>query len=385
MTLAETSYAPRHAAACRRPEARRPVPAGRADRGDARRRPGLPGHRTVSRRARRRLGLSRLLPEAARYVSCSTATGPDGAARDRFTAEANAARRVAPFCAARILGAGFDGGHAFLVSEYVAGPSLREFVTERRAVGGRGPRGAGHRDRDRAGRHPPGRAGARRLRPRARGARRGGPAGGRVRDHPALRLRHPRRRHAGLGPHHAVRGGGRARGPEDPEDLDLLPEPLRALAVRCIVGGPRRPAVRPVRGARAARRRRPARGSARRRERGARRGPRCGRRPRPDPGTGAARAGTRRASGGLVGQPGSRSASWRSWWSSCSRRTRAASPARRGRRRPRRTGRRRRHRAPAARRCRAGGRRSRPPWPGPGRARSASPARPARRRVQASR
>ena len=56
--------------------------------------------------------------------------GRDSAARDRFTAEANAARRVAPFCAARILGAGFDGSDAFLVSEYVAGPSLREFVTE---------------------------------------------------------------------------------------------------------------------------------------------------------------------------------------------------------------------------------------------------------------
>ena len=54
----------------------------------------------------------------------------DSAARDRFTAEANAACRVAPFCAARILGAGFDGGHAFLVREYVAGPSLLEFVTE---------------------------------------------------------------------------------------------------------------------------------------------------------------------------------------------------------------------------------------------------------------
>jgi len=54
----------------------------------------------------------------------------DGAARDRFTAEANAARRVAPFCAARILGAGFEGGDAFLVSDYVSGPSLREFVTK---------------------------------------------------------------------------------------------------------------------------------------------------------------------------------------------------------------------------------------------------------------
>ena len=53
---------------------------------------------------------------------------PDAAARDRFTAEARAARRVAPFCAARILDAGLDGSHAFLVSEYIAGPLLTEFV-----------------------------------------------------------------------------------------------------------------------------------------------------------------------------------------------------------------------------------------------------------------
>ena len=54
----------------------------------------------------------------------------DSAVRDRFTAEASAASRVAPFCAARILGAGFDRGQAFLVSEYVAGPALLEFVTQ---------------------------------------------------------------------------------------------------------------------------------------------------------------------------------------------------------------------------------------------------------------
>jgi hypothetical protein len=54
----------------------------------------------------------------------------DPAERDRFTAEANAASRVAPFCATRILGAGFEGRRAFLVSEYVMGPSLAEFVAE---------------------------------------------------------------------------------------------------------------------------------------------------------------------------------------------------------------------------------------------------------------
>jgi eukaryotic-like serine/threonine-protein kinase len=55
----------------------------------------------------------------------------DPAERDRFTAEASAASRVAPFCAARILGSGFEGKQAFLVSEYVPGPSLSELVADR--------------------------------------------------------------------------------------------------------------------------------------------------------------------------------------------------------------------------------------------------------------
>ena len=54
---------------------------------------------------------------------------PDPASRDRFTAEATVARRVAPFCAARILDAGFDSGQPFLVSEFIEGPSLAETVT----------------------------------------------------------------------------------------------------------------------------------------------------------------------------------------------------------------------------------------------------------------
>jgi len=53
---------------------------------------------------------------------------PDSASRDRFTAEATVARRVAPFCAARILDAGFDGDQPFLVSEFIEGPSLAETV-----------------------------------------------------------------------------------------------------------------------------------------------------------------------------------------------------------------------------------------------------------------
>jgi len=52
----------------------------------------------------------------------------DGAARDRFAAEAAVAKRVPPFCAARVLDAGLDGQDAYLVSEYVPGPSLLDLV-----------------------------------------------------------------------------------------------------------------------------------------------------------------------------------------------------------------------------------------------------------------
>ncbi len=52
----------------------------------------------------------------------------DAAARDRFTAEARVARRVAPFCAARILDAGIEADDPYLVAEYVPGPTLTETV-----------------------------------------------------------------------------------------------------------------------------------------------------------------------------------------------------------------------------------------------------------------
>jgi eukaryotic-like serine/threonine-protein kinase len=53
----------------------------------------------------------------------------DAAARDRFAAEAAVAKRVPPFCAARVLDAGLDGSQAYLVSEYIQGPSLLEQVS----------------------------------------------------------------------------------------------------------------------------------------------------------------------------------------------------------------------------------------------------------------
>jgi hypothetical protein len=54
----------------------------------------------------------------------------DAATRDRFAAEAGSATRVPPFCAARILDAGAEAGYAYLVSEYVAGRSLLETVSD---------------------------------------------------------------------------------------------------------------------------------------------------------------------------------------------------------------------------------------------------------------
>jgi hypothetical protein len=52
----------------------------------------------------------------------------DAAALDRFAAEAAVAKRVPPFCAARVLDAGLDGNDAYLVSEYIPGRSLLELV-----------------------------------------------------------------------------------------------------------------------------------------------------------------------------------------------------------------------------------------------------------------
>lgn len=54
----------------------------------------------------------------------------DAAALDRFAAEAAVAKRVPPFCAARVLDAGLDADAAYLVSQYVPGRSLLELVAE---------------------------------------------------------------------------------------------------------------------------------------------------------------------------------------------------------------------------------------------------------------
>ena len=162
----------------------------------------------------------------------------DGAERDRFAAEAKAACRVAPFCAAQFLGAGFDSGHAFLVSEYVAGPSLEEFVAEEGPWEGRD------------------------LLALAIGTATGLAAihqAGLVHgdfgpEHVVLGAEGPRVVGFGITPPYGIAtpaadlrawvhtvlyaAAGGTADPEDPEDLDLLPEPLRRLAVQCMSANP---------------------------------------------------------------------------------------------------------------------------------------------------
>jgi eukaryotic-like serine/threonine-protein kinase len=168
----------------------------------------------------------------------------DAAARDRFTAEASAARRVAPFCAARILGAGFDGGDAFLVSDYVSGPSLREFVTEEGPWHGRD------------------------LEALAIGMATGLAAvhqAGLVHgefgpDHVVLGVDGPRVIEFGITPPYGAATPAAdlrawaftvlyaaAGGPAVPADLETLPEPLRTLATECMSTGPGdRPTARSI-------------------------------------------------------------------------------------------------------------------------------------------
>ncbi|MEU5859547.1 MULTISPECIES: serine/threonine-protein kinase [unclassified Nonomuraea] len=52
----------------------------------------------------------------------------DETARTRFAREVDAARRVATFSTARVLDVNINGQHAYIVSEYVEGPSLEQLV-----------------------------------------------------------------------------------------------------------------------------------------------------------------------------------------------------------------------------------------------------------------
>lgn len=168
----------------------------------------------------------------------------EAAERDRFTAEASAARRVAPLCAARILDAGFDGRGAFLVSEYVAGPSLHDLITddgpwkggylEAVALGTATGLGAVHDAGLVHGEFGP--------------------------EYVVLGPEGPRVIEFGISPPYGAATPSAdmrawaytvlyaaAGGPADARDLGLLPEPLRTLAGRCLAEDPaQRPSARSV-------------------------------------------------------------------------------------------------------------------------------------------
>ncbi|WP_084964996.1 WD40 repeat domain-containing serine/threonine protein kinase [Thermoactinospora rubra] len=59
-----------------------------------------------------------------------------GGSRERFAKEAAAVARVASFCTAKVLAVELAGGQPYIVSEYVAGPSLRRAVRDGRRFGG---------------------------------------------------------------------------------------------------------------------------------------------------------------------------------------------------------------------------------------------------------
>ncbi|HEY7145909.1 MAG TPA: hypothetical protein VH637_16840 [Streptosporangiaceae bacterium] len=163
------------------------------------------------------------------------------AARDRFTAEARAARRVPPFCTARILDAGVDDGLAYLVREYVAGPSLTDLVADE------GPR-AGTALTALAVGMVTGLAAIHQA-----GLVHGqfGP------DFVVLGVSGPRVIGFGITPPygsatpaadmlswaHAVGFAATGLAADGGQDLDLLPEPLRSLVARCAAGDP---AARPT-------------------------------------------------------------------------------------------------------------------------------------------
>ncbi|GAA1742251.1 serine/threonine-protein kinase [Nonomuraea bangladeshensis] len=90
--------------------------------------------RVLSKLGEGGMGVVHLAEDASgRRVALKTMR-PELAAREefrrRFGKEAEAARRVARFCTAPVLDAGFDGGVAYLATEYVEGPDLASVVRQ---------------------------------------------------------------------------------------------------------------------------------------------------------------------------------------------------------------------------------------------------------------
>ena len=165
-----------------------------------------------------------------------TGRADDAAARDRFVAEARVARNIPPFCVARILDAGVEGSQPYLITEFVAGPTLAEVVN------GEGPLPVAEVQALAVGCatgiasiHQAGLVHGQ-FGPDMLVLGRDGPSGGALQHHPAIRRRDPRRRHPGLG------AGGGLRGRRAParlhRDLAALPDDLRPVVADCLSPDP---------------------------------------------------------------------------------------------------------------------------------------------------
>ncbi|GAA2581974.1 hypothetical protein SMC26_11900 [Actinomadura fulvescens] len=100
--------------------------------------PNLTGGYRVVRRLGQGVVYLAESPEGALVAVKIAYDHADEQARARFLQEVTTARRVAPFCTARVLEAGENAGVSYMVSEYIDGPSLRELVGRDGRVRGAG-------------------------------------------------------------------------------------------------------------------------------------------------------------------------------------------------------------------------------------------------------
>ena len=109
-----------------------PSPAGPLLPGDPRR---LGPYRVVGRLGEGGMGTVFLaekvtgggVPVAVKVIRAEYAR--DELFRERFRREAEAARRVAPFCTAQVLDVVLDGDVTYLVTEFIDGPTLAAWIT----------------------------------------------------------------------------------------------------------------------------------------------------------------------------------------------------------------------------------------------------------------
>ncbi|MFC5747965.1 serine/threonine-protein kinase [Actinomadura rugatobispora] len=93
------------------------------------------GHRLLGRLGEGGQGVVHLAAAAGEHVAIKLLHERAGS-HATFLKETTTARKVAPFCTARILDVGKEAGTPFVVTEFIDGPSLRERVEEGGALAG---------------------------------------------------------------------------------------------------------------------------------------------------------------------------------------------------------------------------------------------------------